>query len=68
MVTVCVWGTGNIGRLAIRTGAVVWDRMSAHYTDAEIVELSMCLGSWLAFGRLNHVLGLDTACVLPSRR
>ncbi|MEI7058806.1 carboxymuconolactone decarboxylase family protein [Nocardioides sp. CCNWLW239] len=44
-----------------------WDRMSAHYTDAEIVELSMCLGSWLAFGRLNHVLGLDTACMLPSR-
>ena len=40
--------------------------MKAHYTDAEIVELSMCLGSWLAFGRLNHVLGLDTACVLPS--
>jgi hypothetical protein len=28
----------------------------------------MCLGSWLAFGRLNHVLGLDTACVLPSHR
>ena len=23
-------------------------------------------GSWLAFGRLNHVLGLDAACVLPS--
>lgn len=45
-----------------------WDRMSAHYSDAEIVELSMCLGSWLAFGRLNHVLGLDTACVLPARR
>lgn len=44
-----------------------WARMSAHYTDAEIVELSMCLGSWLAFGRLNHVLGLDTACMLPSR-
>lgn len=45
-----------------------WDRISAHYSDAEIVELSMCLGSWLAFGRLNHVLGLDTACVLPSGR
>ncbi|MEU6134025.1 carboxymuconolactone decarboxylase family protein [Nocardioides sp. NPDC047086] len=45
-----------------------WDRMSAHYTDAEIVELSMCLGSWLAFGRLNHVLGLDATCVLPSPR
>ena len=26
----------------------------------------MCIGSWLAFGRLNHVLGLDTVCVLPS--
>lgn len=45
-----------------------WDRMSAHYSGGEIVELSMCLGSWLAFGRLNHVLGLDTACVLPSGR
>ena len=43
-----------------------WTRMKTHYTDREIVELSMCLGSWLAFGRLNHVLGLDTACVLPS--
>ncbi len=26
----------------------------------------MCLGSWIAFGRLNRVLGLDAACVLPS--
>jgi len=32
----------------------------------EIAELSMCIGSWLAFGRLNRVLGLDVACVLPS--
>ncbi|MDF1604796.1 carboxymuconolactone decarboxylase family protein [Nocardioides sp. YIM 152315] len=43
-----------------------WARMKACYADREIVELSMCLGSWLAFGRLNHVLGLDAACVLPS--
>ena len=43
-----------------------WTRMKAAYTDREIVELSMCLGSWLSFGRLNRVLGLDTACVLPS--
>ncbi|GAB4584630.1 carboxymuconolactone decarboxylase family protein [Nocardia sp. IFM 10818] len=43
-----------------------FQRMLAHYTQAEIVELSMCLGSWLAFGRLNHVLGLDAVCVLPS--
>jgi alkylhydroperoxidase family enzyme len=43
-----------------------WSRMRQHYTDAEIVELSMCLGSWLAFGRLNRVLGLDVACELPA--
>jgi alkylhydroperoxidase family enzyme len=43
-----------------------WDRMTVHYSQAEIVELTMCLGSWLAFGRLNRVLGLDTACVLPT--
>ncbi|MCD0447990.1 carboxymuconolactone decarboxylase family protein [Actinocorallia sp. API 0066] len=42
-----------------------WDRMTAHYTQLEVVELSMSIGSWLAFGRLNHVLGLDTMCVLP---
>ncbi|MFB6777320.1 carboxymuconolactone decarboxylase family protein [Streptomyces sp. NPDC056352] len=44
-----------------------WSRMSAHYSRLEIVELSMCIGSWLAFGRLNHVLGLDTVCALPGR-
>ena len=45
-----------------------WKRMSSQYTQKEIVELSMSLGAWLAFGRLNHVLGLDTVCVLPSHR
>ncbi|QNS07912.1 carboxymuconolactone decarboxylase family protein [Streptomyces xanthii] len=43
-----------------------WARMTAHYSQAEIVELSMAIGSWLAFGRLNHVLGLDAVCVLPK--
>jgi alkylhydroperoxidase family enzyme len=43
-----------------------WARMFAHYTQAEAVELTMCLGAWLSFGRLNRVFGLDTACVLPS--
>ncbi len=43
-----------------------WQRLATHYQEREIVELSMCLGSWLAFGRLNRVLGLDTACVLPA--
>ena len=43
-----------------------WERMFTHFSQAEVVELTMCLGSWLAFGRLNRVLGLDVACVLPS--
>lgn len=43
-----------------------WARMNAEYSADEVVELSMCLGSWLAFGRLNHVLGLDTACQVPG--
>ena len=43
-----------------------WDRIGTCYTQREIVELSMCLGSWLSFGRLNRVLGLDAMCVLPK--
>ncbi|NEB76345.1 carboxymuconolactone decarboxylase family protein [Streptomyces sp. SID14478] len=43
-----------------------WKRMTARYSQVEIVELSMSIGSWLAFGRLNHVLGLDAVCVLPK--
>ena len=43
-----------------------WARMTKHYTQQEIVELTMSIGSWLAFGRLNHVLGIDSVCVLPK--
>ncbi len=43
-----------------------WTRMSEHYSQKEIVELSMSVGAWLAFGRLNHVLGIDAVCVLPG--
>lgn len=43
-----------------------WERMFAQYSQPEVVELSMCLGSWIAFGRLNRVLGLDVACMLPT--
>jgi alkylhydroperoxidase family enzyme len=44
----------------------LWNRMRAVYEDRELVELTMCLGCWLGFGRLNHVFGLDTACTLPD--
>ncbi|MFE0678083.1 carboxymuconolactone decarboxylase family protein [Streptomyces sp. NPDC058867] len=46
--------------------AAFWSRMKACYSQPEIVELTMSIGSWLAFGRLNHVLGLDSVCVVPS--
>lgn len=43
-----------------------WTRMRAHYSDREIAELTMCPGSWIAFGRLDHVLGLDAVCSVPE--
>jgi alkylhydroperoxidase family enzyme len=43
-----------------------WARMTAHYSQVEIVELSMSIGAWLAFGRLNHVLGIDTVGMVPK--
>ncbi len=44
----------------------LWTRLLAVYEQREVVELTMCLGAWLSFGRLNRVLGLDTACMLPG--
>ena len=43
-----------------------WSRMKASYSDAEVIELTMCIGSWVLGGRINHVFGLDTFCVLPA--
>ncbi|SEQ15610.1 carboxymuconolactone decarboxylase family protein [Lentzea albida] len=43
-----------------------WARMARHYTQVEIVELTMSIGAWLVFGRLNRVFGLDAMCVLPK--
>ena len=37
-------------------------RMKAEFTDAEILELTACIGDWLAFGRMTAVLDLDEAC------
>ena len=39
-----------------------WARLRAEFTDAEIVDLTICIGSWLAFGRLTQVLHLDVVC------
>ena len=36
-------------------------------TDPEILDLTICVGNWLAFGRLTMVLDLDEACAVRPR-
>lgn len=43
-----------------------WARMKAAFSDDEIVDLSQCVASFIASGRVAHVLGLDAACPLPQ--
>jgi len=44
----------------------LWDRLHAAFSDDELVELGLCVGSWLAFGRLNRVFDVDGACRIPE--
>ena len=37
---------------------------TAGFTDAEILDLTVCIGGWLALGRTLHVLGIDDTCRL----
>jgi len=37
-------------------------RMHEQWSDAEILELTILIADWLAFGRLTAVLDLDQAC------
>ena len=36
--------------------------MKAEFSDREIFELTVCIGDWVAFGRMTAVLDLDEAC------
>ncbi len=42
-----------------------WIRVHAHFDDAEIVDMTLSISSWIALGRAVHVLELDLFC-LPS--
>jgi alkylhydroperoxidase family enzyme len=44
----------------------LWDRLHAVFGDDELVELGLCVGSWLAFGRLNRVFDVDGVCRIPA--
>ena len=43
------------------------ERLRACLSDAEILDLSVCIGKYLAFGRISKVLGLDEVCAPPRR-
>ena len=40
-----------------------WTRMHDMFSDKEIVDMTFAIGSWMAFGRLTHVLELDGVCM-----
>ena len=42
-------------------------RLKEVFTDAEILDLGICVGNWVAFGRLTMVLDLDEACEVRPR-
>ncbi|MGH8979013.1 MAG: carboxymuconolactone decarboxylase family protein [Acidimicrobiia bacterium] len=41
-------------------------RLRAGYTDPEVLDLTVCIGGWLALGRALHVLGIDDSCRIPE--
>ena len=43
-----------------------WTQCHAAYSDDELVDLALCVGSWLALGRFNQVFDIDGACRVPS--
>jgi AhpD family alkylhydroperoxidase len=40
------------------------DRLRQHFDDDAVVELTLVIGKYLAFGRFMQVLGLDQTCTL----
>jgi alkylhydroperoxidase family enzyme len=46
-----------------------FERLRAHFSDADVLDLSICIADFLGFGRLTQVLKLDVACDvrLPER-
>jgi alkylhydroperoxidase family enzyme len=37
-------------------------RLRAAYTDAEVLDLTVCIGAWIALGRTMSVLRIDSSC------
>jgi alkylhydroperoxidase family enzyme len=45
-----------------------WAEVKAVLSEEEIVDLTYCTACWIGLGRTAHVLGLDTACNIPTHR
>lgn len=43
-----------------------WARAKSLFSDAELVDLAYCVAVWTGLGRMTHVLGLDSACAVPT--
>ncbi len=43
-----------------------WARLRAQFADPDILDLSICIADFMAFGRLTQVLKLDVACDLEG--
>ena len=37
-------------------------RMHKHFSDEEILEISVCVGNWLMMGRITMVMDVNTSC------
>jgi alkylhydroperoxidase family enzyme len=43
-----------------------WTAMHENFSDAEIVDLTLAIGSWVSGGRFMHILELDSVCGMPG--
>ena len=41
-----------------------FERMRRWYSDEQIMEISICVGTWLMMGRIVMVMGVNAACPL----
>ena len=37
-------------------------RLRAHFSDSDVLDLTICIADFMAFGRLTQVLQLDVSC------
>ena len=47
-------------------GDELWERLHDNFSDDELVDLALCVGSWLALGRFNQVFDIDGGCRVPA--